>query len=234
MPAANDIPTPVLRWLGRVDYQPTWRAMQRQVDSRGADSPDEFWFLEHPPVFTLGMNSRPEHLLATGDIPVVQIDRGGQVTYHGPGQLVVYPLVDLGRAGLGVRTLVEGIECAIVATLADWGIEAVGRRDAPGVYVAGRKIASVGLRIRHSRSYHGLALNVAMDLEPFRRINPCGYAGLQMTQVSELGGPSDLQLVAGALAPRLLRSLGLPEPGQGATGAWPQQAGSTNSDVPGE
>jgi lipoyl(octanoyl) transferase len=220
-------PPPVLRWLGLVEYEPTWRAMQRQVESRGPDSPDEFWFLEHPPVFTLGMNSRPEHLLATGDIPVVQIDRGGQVTYHGPGQLVVYPLVDLGRAGLGVRALVEGIERAIIATLADWDITAIGRRDAPGVYVAGEKIASVGLRIRHASSYHGLALNVAMDLEPFRRINPCGYAGLEMTQVSALGGPTDLRVVADALAPRLLASLGLPATGQSATSTWRQDVSST-------
>ncbi len=226
MPVNSTAPPPILRWLGLVEYEPAWRAMQHQVDSRGADSPDEFWFLEHPPVFTLGMNSRPEHLLATGDIPVVQIDRGGQVTYHGPGQLVVYPLVDLERAGLGVRALVEGIERAIVATLADWDIEAIGRRDAPGVYVAGRKIASVGLRIRHSRSYHGLALNVAMDLGPFRRINPCGYAGLEMTQVSALGGPSDLKVVATALAPRLLASLGLPAAAQSATSTWRQDVSS--------
>jgi lipoyl(octanoyl) transferase len=220
-------PAPLLRWLGLVEYEPTWRAMQRQVESRGPDSPDEFWFLEHPPVFTLGMNSRPEHLLATGDIPVVQIDRGGQVTYHGPGQLVVYPLVDLERAGLGVRALVEGIERAIIATLADWGIAAIGRRDAPGVYVAGRKIASVGLRIRHAISYHGLALNVAMDLEPFRRINPCGYAGLEMTQVSALGGPADLRVVADALAPRLLAALGLTATDQSATSTWRQDVSST-------
>jgi lipoyl(octanoyl) transferase len=226
MPAIATAPQPVLRWLGLVEYEPTWRAMQRQVESRGPESPDEFWFLEHPPVFTLGMNSRPEHLLATGAIPVVQIDRGGQVTYHGPGQLVVYPLVDLERAGLGVRALVEGIERAIITTLADWGIEAIGRRDAPGVYVAGRKIASIGLRIRRARSYHGLALNVAMDLEPFRRINPCGYAGLEMTQVSALGGPSDLRLVAGALAPRLLEALGLPPADQSATSTWRQDVSS--------
>lgn len=221
------IPPPILRWLGLVEYEPTWRAMQRHVDERQAHDADEFWFLEHPPVFTLGMNSRPEHLLATGEIPVVQIDRGGQVTYHGPGQLVVYPLVDLARAGLGVRALVEGIERAIVGTLAQWGIEAIGRRDAPGVYVAGRKIASVGLRIRHARSYHGLALNVAMDLAPFRRINPCGYAGLEMTQVSELGGPADLKVVAPALAPRLLEALHLPPPDQSATSTWRQDVSST-------
>jgi lipoyl(octanoyl) transferase len=214
------VDAPVLRWLGRAQYQPTWRSMQRFVDARGPDTPDEVWFLEHPPVFTLGMNARPEHLLAPGDIPVVQIDRGGQVTYHGPGQLVVYPLLDLERAGLGVRALVEGIERAIVATVAQWGIEAVGRRDAPGVYVDARKLASIGLRIRRARSYHGLALNVAMDLEPFRRINPCGYAGLEMTQVSDLGGPADLRVVAEALAPRLLESLGYGAPGQSATSTW--------------
>ena len=200
--------------------------MQRLVDQRGPGTPDEIWFLEHPPVFTLGMNARPEHLLATGDIPVVQIDRGGQVTYHGPGQLVVYPLLDLNRARLGVRTLVEGIERAIVATVAEWGIEALGRRDAPGVYVGPRKIASVGLRIRRGFCYHGLALNVAMDLEPFRRINPCGYSGLEMTQVSELGGPSDLGVVADALAPRLLSALGLEAAAQSATSTWRQDVSS--------
>jgi lipoyl(octanoyl) transferase len=217
---------PVLRWLGRVDYEPTWRAMQRLVDARGPDTTDEIWFLEHPPVFTLGMNSRPEHLLGTGDIPVVQIDRGGQVTYHGPGQLVVYPLLDLGRAQLGVRTLVEGIERAIIATVAAWGIEARGRRDAPGVYVGPRKLASVGLRIRRGCCYHGLALNVAMDLEPFRRINPCGYAGLEMTQVSELGGPADLGVVADTLAPQLLAALGFRPADQSATSTWRQDVSS--------
>ncbi len=220
------VPAPLLRWLGRVEYQPTWRAMQRQVDSRGPATADEIWFLEHPPVFTLGMNAKAEHLLAPGDIPVVPIDRGGQVTYHGPGQLVAYPLIDLARAGLGVRALVEGIERAIVATVAEWGIVAAGRRDAPGVYIEGRKLASIGLRIRRSCSYHGLALNVAMDLEPFRRINPCGYAGLEMTQVSALGGPSDLRVVAAALAPRLLDALGLPGADQSATSTWRQDVSS--------
>jgi len=220
------VDVPVLRWLGRVEYEPTWRAMQRFVDTRGADARDEIWFLEHPPVFTLGMNSRPEHLLGTGDIPVVQIDRGGQVTYHGPGQLVVYPLLDLGRAKLGVRALVEGLERAIIATVAEWGIEAYGRRDAPGVYVGPRKLASVGLRMRRGCCYHGLALNVAMDLEPFRRINPCGLAGLEMTQVGELGGPADLGAVADALAPRLLAGLGFEPPAQSATSTWRQDVSS--------
>lgn len=218
--------TPLLRWLGRVEYEPTWRAMQRHVEERGEYSPDEFWFLEHPPVFTMGMNAKAEHVLAPGDIPVVNIDRGGQVTYHGPGQLVVYPLIDLARAGLGVRTLVEGIEQAIVATVAQWGVVAAGRRDAPGVYVDGRKLASIGLRIRKARSYHGLALNVAMDLEPFRRINPCGYPGLEMTQLADLGGPSDLGVVADALAPHLLRSLGYGAGAQSATSTWRQDVSS--------
>jgi lipoyl(octanoyl) transferase len=216
---------PQLRWLGRVDYEPTWRAMQRLTDERGPDTADEIWFLEHPPVFTLGMNAKPEHLLAPGDIPVVQIDRGGQVTYHGPGQLVVYPLLDLARARLGVRPLVEGIERAIVRTLGTWGITAFGRRDAPGVYVGARKVASVGLRIRRGFSYHGLALNVAMDLGPFRRINPCGYVGLEMTQLSELGGPSDLGIVADALAPWLLVELGFAS-SHSATSTWRQDVSS--------
>ncbi len=223
---------PTLKWLGRVDYEPTWRAMQTRTDAATRATPDEIWFLEHPPVFTQGMNGKAEHVLAPGDIPVVAIDRGGQITYHGPGQLVVYPLLDLSRHNLAVRTLVEGIERAVVGTLAEWHIHAYGKRDAPGVYVDGCKIASVGLRIRRNRSYHGLALNVAMDLEPFARINPCGYAGLQMTQVSALGGPANVRAVAERLAPHLLRSLGfggadLPlegaaanRPDQSATSTW--------------
>jgi lipoyl(octanoyl) transferase len=220
------VDAPVLRWLGRVEYEPTWRAMQRRIEQGAPGAADEIWFLEHPPVFTLGMNARTEHVLAPGDIPVVPIDRGGQVTYHGPGQLVVYPLLDLVRCGLGVRALVEGIERAVVATAALWGIEAAGRRDAPGVYVAGRKLASIGLRIRRGRSYHGLALNVAMDLEPFRRINPCGYAGLEMTELRALGGPSELRPVAAALAPRLLESLGLDAATHSATSTWLQDVSS--------
>jgi len=225
---AEATPAPELRWLGRVAYEPAWREMQLHTDAATSATHDEIWFLEHPAVFTMGMNARPEHLLAVGDIPVVDIDRGGQVTYHGPGQLVVYPLLDLARNGLGVRALVEGIERAVVATLAGWGIEAYGKRDAPGVYVASRKIASVGLRIRRGRSYHGLALNVAMDLEPFARINPCGYAGLQMTQVSDLGGPSSVRAVGEALAPHLLHSLGFGQAAidHSATRTWLQDVSS--------
>jgi lipoyl(octanoyl) transferase len=219
---------PVLRWLGCVDYEPTWRAMQHRTEQATAGTADEIWFLEHPAVFTMGMNAKAAHLLAPGDIPVVDIDRGGQVTYHGPGQLVVYPLLDIARLGIGVRALVAGLERAIVATVAQWGIEAHGRRDAPGVYVEERKLASVGLRIRRGRSYHGLALNVAMDLEPFARINPCGYAGLQMTQLSDLGGPASVRAVGEALAPQLLHALGFTEvvTPQSATSTWLQEVRS--------
>jgi lipoyl(octanoyl) transferase len=225
LPAAQ---APALKWLGCVDYEPTWRAMQSRTDAATHDTADEIWFLEHPPVFTMGMHAKVEHLLAPGEIPVVNIDRGGQVTYHGPGQLVVYPLLDLSRRQLGVRALVEGIEGAVIATLAGWGIEAYGKRDAPGVYVSGRKIASVGLRIRRGRSYHGLALNVAMDLEPFARINPCGYAGMEMTQVSVLGGPSSVRDVGETMAPHLLRSLGFEQAlsGHNATSTWLQDVSS--------
>jgi lipoyl(octanoyl) transferase len=197
-----------MRRLGVVAYEPTWRAMQRFTDERDAATPDEIWFLEHPPVFTLGLNASRAHLLSPGEIPVVQVDRGGQVTYHGPGQLVVYPLIDLTRARLGIRAFVMALERAVIELGAQFGIAAEGRRDAPGVYVSGRKLASVGVRVRRGASYHGLALNVALDLAPFARINPCGYAGLEMTQLSALGGPRTVEECARALEPHLLRSLG--------------------------
>ena len=200
---------PNLRWLGRAEYEPTWRAMQSFTDERGPQTRDEIWFLEHPPVFTLGMNAAREHVLAPGDIPLVQIDRGGQVTYHGPGQLVVYPLLDVRRRGLGVRQLVMALENGIIDLLASRNIEAVGRRDAPGIYVEGRKVASIGLRIRRGCSYHGLAFNVAMDLEPFRRINPCGYRGLEVTDLRTLGVSLELRNAAELLAPYLLGALGM-------------------------
>jgi lipoyl(octanoyl) transferase len=200
---------PLLRWLGRVEYEPTWRAMQAFTEERGPQTRDEIWFLEHPPAFTLGMNAAREHVLAPGDIPLVQIDRGGQVTYHGPGQLVVYPLLDVRRRGLGVRQLVMSLENGIIDLLASRNIEAVGRRDAPGIYVAGRKVASIGLRIRRGCSYHGLAFNVAMDLEPFRRINPCGYRGLEVTDLRTLGVSLELRDAAELLAPYLLGALGM-------------------------
>jgi lipoyl(octanoyl) transferase len=187
--------------------------MQRFTAQRTATTPDEIWFLEHPPVFTLGLNASRAHLLAPGDIPVVQVDRGGQVTYHGPGQLVVYPLVDLARARLGIRDFVMALERAVIDLAAQSGIDAECRRDAPGVYVSGRKLASVGVRVRRGASYHGLALNVALDLAPFERINPCGYAGLEMTQLSALGGPRTMRACALALEPRLLRALGFARDG---------------------
>ena len=185
--------------LGRVAYLPTWQAMQRFTDVRDAHTADEIWVLEHEPVFTLGMNADPSHVLAAGDIPVVQVDRGGQVTYHGPGQLVVYPLIDLRRAGLGVRDIVTALEESVIRCVARYGVSAATRPKAPGVYVSGAKLASVGIRVRRGASYHGLALNISMDLEPFQRINPCGYEGLMMTQLSALGGPTDLSCVAADL-----------------------------------
>ena len=190
-----------------MEYEPTWRRMQAFTDERGADQRDELWFLEHPPVFTLGLNGRREHLLAPGDIPVVQVDRGGQVTYHGPGQLVVYPLLDLGRSGLGVRELVCALERSVISCVAGYGIAAIGDRAAPGVYVEGRKLASIGLRIRRNCCYHGLALNVDMDLEPFRRINPCGFQGLEVTQLADLGAGRSLERVATDLEAALLAEL---------------------------
>jgi len=196
-----------VRWLGAAPYEPTWRAMQRFTEERGADSEDELWLLEHEPVYTLGMNADPSHVLAPGDIPVLRIDRGGQVTYHGPGQLMVYPLIDVRRAQLGARDLVTALERAVIDLAAAHGIAATCRGGAPGVYVGERKLASVGLRIRRGGSYHGLALNVAMDLAPFGRINPCGYAGLAMTQLAELGGPASVEGAAWELAPLLLARL---------------------------
>jgi lipoyl(octanoyl) transferase len=183
--------------------------MQRFTDERTPETADEIWFTEHPPVFTLGLNASRKHVLAAGDIPVVQIDRGGQVTYHGPGMLMIYPLIDLKRLGLGVRDLVTALEQSVVELAAGYGIEARARPEAPGVYVADTKFASVGLRIRRGASYHGMALNVDVDLEPFLRINPCGYAGLEMTDLATLGGDSDLDAVHEKLLPLFLRQLRL-------------------------
>lgn len=178
-----------IRHLGQQDYESVWHAMQHYTDNRNSDSPDELWIVEHPPVFTQGQAGKSEHILNPGDIPVIQVDRGGQVTYHGPGQLVVYPLLDIKRSKVGVRQLVTYIEQSIIDMLAKYAINAYAKADAPGVYVDERKVASLGLRIRKGCSFHGLALNVDMDLAPFRRINPCGYAGLEMVQCKELGGP---------------------------------------------
>lgn len=199
----------ICKWLGTVEYEPTWRAMQDFTANRDDSTRDEIWFLEHPPVFTLGMNGKPEHVIAAGDIPVVNIDRGGQVTYHGPGQLVVYPLLNLKRYKLGVRDLVMALENTVINTVASWGIKAEARRDAPGVYVDGKKLASIGLRIRRGCSYHGLAFNIAMDLSPFHRINPCGYQGLEVIDLSQLGVDSSPKEISTLVAKQLGEALGV-------------------------
>ena len=203
-----DLPGPVVRARGRLDYAVALDAMRRFTDARSADTPDEYWLVEHPRIFTLGQAGRTEHVLAPGDIPVVRSDRGGQVTYHGPGQLVVYLLLDLRRAGLNVRTLVCGIQSALVGLLGDYNVEGSLREGAPGVYVDETKVASLGLRVRKGRSFHGLALNVSMDLEPFGRINPCGYAGLEVTDLRTLGVDAGLDEVARRLVTHLDRAFG--------------------------
>jgi len=196
-----------VRRLGLCDYTPVWRDMQAYSAERGADAEDQLWWLQHAPVFTLGMNSKPEHLLNPGDIPVIPIDRGGQVTYHGPGQLVVYVQLDLRRLGIGVRQLVQLLEQSVIDWLAERGIVAEARRDAPGVYVQGAKIAALGLRVKRGCSYHGLSFNVDMDLEPFSRINPCGYPGLAVTQLKDLGVGLSVEEVAHDWLPRLAAQL---------------------------
>ncbi|MBN7820072.1 lipoyl(octanoyl) transferase LipB [Bowmanella sp. Y57] len=182
----------IIRQLGRQDYAPIWHAMQEFTDQRSADTPDEIWLVEHNPVFTQGQAGKEEHVLAPGDIPVVKVDRGGQVTYHGPGQQMMYILLNIKRLKVGVRELVTALEQCVVDMLKPYGIDAYPKADAPGVYVDGRKICSVGLRIRKGCSFHGLALNINMDLSPFQRINPCGYAGLEMIHSAQLGGPDNL------------------------------------------
>ena len=206
----------LVRDLGRQPYEPVWRAMQRFTDARDEVTPDELWLVEHEPVFTLGQAGKPEHVLMPGDIPVVHVDRGGQVTYHGPGQIVAYPLLDLRRLKVGVREYVCRIEQAVIDTLGDWNILAVRRDGAPGVYVNDAKVAALGIRVRRGCSFHGLAFNIAMDLAPFRRINPCGYAGLEVVAMQDLGGPSSLDAVKPALLGHLAAQFGLAlEPAQG-------------------
>ena len=199
----------LVRDLGRQPYEPVWRAMQRFTDARTEATPDELWLVEHDPVFTLGQAGKPEHVLAAGDIPVVQVDRGGQVTYHGPGQIVAYPLLDLRRLKLGVREYVCRIEQAVIDTLGEWNIEGRRREGAPGVYVNGAKVAALGIRVRRGCCFHGLAFNIAMDLEPFHRINPCGYAGLEVVAMDDLGGPGSLEAVKPVLLAALGSALGL-------------------------
>ncbi|MCG6540901.1 lipoyl(octanoyl) transferase LipB [Pseudomonas sp. KSR10] len=198
-----------VRELGLVEYQTAWQAMQCFTNERGPATDDEIWLLQHPPVFTQGQAGKAEHLLLPGDIPVIQADRGGQVTYHGPGQLVCYLLLDVRRLGIGVRDLVNRIEQSLIELLASYDVQAISKPDAPGVYVEGAKIASLGLRIRNGRSFHGLALNVDMDLEPFGRINPCGYAGMAMTQLADLiAGPVVFSEVSARLREQLVKHLG--------------------------
>ncbi len=210
--APADLPL-VVRRLGLADYEPVWEAMRRFTDSRDAGTPDEIWLLQHTPVFTQGQAGRAEHLLAPGNIPVVQVDRGGQVTYHGPGQLVAYLLIDLRRRDLGVRALVTAIEQALVALLARYGVPAEPRADAPGVYLAdgprrGAKIAALGLRVRRGCSFHGLSLNIDMDLEPFSRINPCGYQGMAVARlVDEVSELPPLALIESHLVDEICRQL---------------------------
>lgn len=196
-----------LRRLGLSDYEPVWRAMQAFTDSRDESSADELWLVQHPPVFTQGQAGKAEHVLAPGEIPVVQVDRGGQVTYHGPGQIVAYPLVDIRRKGIGVKEFVHRIEEAIISVLGRYGVRGERIDGAPGIYVAGEKIASLGLRVRRGRTFHGLAFNIDMDLEPFQRINPCGFAGLKVTQLSALA-PVDIREAERQLVESLAEQLG--------------------------
>ena len=191
--------------LGLRPYQEIWDAMRAYTAARDATSEDQIWLVQHPPVYTQGQAGKPEHLLAPGDIPVIQIDRGGQITYHGPGQIVMYLLLDIRRAGIGIRALVSLIEESVIGFLQEQGIRAQSRADAPGVYVDGKKIASLGLRVRGGCTYHGVALNVDMNLEPFSRINPCGLVGMQMTQLRDLGVALDADAAGTALAARFQR-----------------------------
>ncbi len=194
---------------GRQEYVPMWQKMQEFTNTRDDKTPDEIWFVEHPPVFTMGLNASEEHLLEPGDIPVIKTDRGGQVTFHGPGQLMIYPLINLRRSNMGVRALVTALEQSAVNLAADYDVEAVAHPDAPGVYVNGEKLASLGLRIRRGSSFHGMALNIAINLEPFTRINPCGYAELQMTDLHRLGINLSLEDAADKFLPHLLNQLPL-------------------------
>lgn len=202
-----NVQPPDIHYLGEVDYQNTWHKMQDFTDTRQADTADELWLLQHPPVYTLGKNGKPEHVLNPVGIPVINSDRGGQVTYHGPGQIVVYTLLDLNRLKIGVRQLVTVLEQSIIDLLADYGVAANARRDAPGVYVNDAKIAALGLRVRRGCSFHGLALNVDMDLEPFARINPCGYEGLEVTQLKNFIADIEIKDVVDDLQQALLKNL---------------------------
>ncbi len=210
-----------LRRLGLADYEPVWREMQAFTDSRDGQTADQLWLVQHPPVFTQGQAGKAEHVLAPGDIPVIQVDRGGQVTYHGPGQIVAYPLVDIRRKGLGVREFVNRIEESIIRVLSLYGVEGQRIEGAPGIYVDGNKVASLGLRVRRGCTFHGLAFNIDMDLEPFQRINPCGYAGLQVTQLSDLAAVS-FEQAEQQLVESLAQQLGYSEVEEIQTGRSPE------------
>lgn len=196
-----------LKYLGSSNYEPVWRAMQKFTDNRDAQTLDELWIVQHPAVFTQGQAGKAEHILNPGDIPIIQVDRGGQVTYHGPGQIVIYPLIDLKRHKIGIKSLVSGIEQALIQTLKHYGIQAQTRQKAPGVYVDNEKIASLGLRVRKGCTFHGLAFNICMDLEPFSRINPCGFAGLKVTQLSNINSAVELAEVQERLVQQLCKTL---------------------------
>jgi len=200
-----------LKYLGFSDYKPVWHAMQKFTDERDKSTIDELWMVEHPPVFTQGQAGKAEHILNAGDIPIIQVDRGGQVTYHGPGQIVIYPLIDLKRHKIGIKALVNGIEEALIQTLKFYGVIAKRRDKAPGVYVDDKKIASLGLRVRKGCTFHGLAFNIQMDLEPFSRINPCGYAGLEVTQLSQLNTSVTFDDVQSKLVQQLCKILNFSE-----------------------
>ena len=202
-------PQLIIRRLGLRDYEPVWREMQAFTQARDADTPDELWLVEHPPVYTFGLNAKPEHLRDAGAIPVVRCDRGGQVTYHGPGQIVAYCLIDLRRLGLGVKNFVQQLEQSVIDLLADYGVTGERQVSAPGVYVNGAKIAALGLRITRGASYHGIAFNVDMDLGPFARINPCGYPGMAVTQLAALAAGIDRAAIAEQLLRRLVQNLGV-------------------------
>lgn len=197
-----------VRWLGSQEYLSCWQAMQQFTNQRQADTPDEIWLLEHYPVFTQGQNGKAEHILDPGDVPIIATDRGGQVTYHGPGQLMVYTLIDIKRKQLNVRSFVSNLEQTIIDLLAQYGITAAAKREAPGVYVHEKKICSIGLRIRRGCTYHGIAFNVCMDLQPFSRINPCGFAELKMTQLAALGGVQETRQAGEQLINYLIKNLG--------------------------
>ncbi len=210
MPARSPTAGTAIRALGRAEYEPVWRAMQEFTRTRGEATPDELWFVEHPPVITLGLAAKPEHVLDAGPIPVVRIDRGGQVTWHGPGQLVAYALVDLKRAGFGVKELVRRLEQSVIDLLAGYGVQAQRQPGMPGVYVSGAKIAAVGLRVSRGCSFHGIALNVDADLAAFSRINPCGYPGLAATRLADLGVRDTMAAVQSRWQEHLVAALAAP------------------------